>query len=134
MRQIWPNNCRYELSGEIDKAGHPLIREGNLGKAKPDFLVHLPGNNDNFAIIEVKPINANTKGIKKDLKTLTAFIKEANYQRAIYLFYGNGDIEKIIGKIRKLYESNESDIDLSLIEFWHHDNIGNNANKFDLNI
>jgi hypothetical protein len=31
----------YTLGGETDKAGRPLIREGN----NPDFLVHVPDKN-----------------------------------------------------------------------------------------
>lgn len=44
LRSIWPKDCEYELSGEVDKSGHPLIRGNNLDRIKPDFLVHVPGD------------------------------------------------------------------------------------------
>lgn len=57
MRLRWPKECPYSLCGEVDKAGHPLIRGHGLDHLKPDFLVHDPGDLDeNLVVIEVKPI------------------------------------------------------------------------------
>ena len=53
-RMHWPKNFPFSLSGELDKSGHPLIRD----KSKPDFLVHIPGQMTNLLIVEVKPKNA----------------------------------------------------------------------------
>jgi hypothetical protein len=132
LRSSWLFNDKYELCGEVDKAGHPLIRNNNLDNTKPDFLIHVPGSMDcNLAVIEVKPIKASKKGMKKDLKTLTAFCKSARYKKAIYLFYGDDTIETII-RIIKQCSQNEDDIELGLIEFWHHKKVGDSAYKFDL--
>ena len=99
LRCLWPTRTKYELSGEVDKEGHPLIRGNNLDRTKPDLLVHIPGDmGGNHTIIEVKPVTAKLAGIAKDLKTLTAFRRHANYQKAIYLFYGDGDIQRILTK------------------------------------
>jgi hypothetical protein len=95
MRLLWPIKTPYSLCGEVDKRGHPFYRGNELDQAKPDFLVHIPGELRNYAVIEVKPINARHRGIYKDLKTLTTFRRNAGYQRAIYLFYGIGPIRDI---------------------------------------
>ena len=79
LRSHWPDNTNYELSGEVDKSGHPLIRGNNLDNVKPDLLVHIPGDMEgNHTIIEVKPINAKRDGLSKDLSTLTAFRRYAS--------------------------------------------------------
>jgi hypothetical protein len=120
MRCNWPNGSSFTLSGEVDKSGHPLIRGNGLDRAKPDFLVHVPGDmGGNHAVIEVKPINAQRGGLKKDLITLTAFRRYASYERALYLFYGGGAIKNIIAQLQDLADKDRGkSIDLSLIEFW----------------
>jgi hypothetical protein len=46
----------FSLGGEVDKGGHPHFKNGPYAKAKPDFLVHVPGTMEaNLACIEVKP-------------------------------------------------------------------------------
>jgi hypothetical protein len=114
------------LCGEIDKAGHPLIRTGDLDKTKPDFLVHIPGQMEsNELVMEVKPINATKRGIKKDLLTLSAYRRKAQYQRAILLVYGGDEVD--IKKFKKVakFLATQNSIDLSLIELWHHQISGN---------
>ena len=126
LRLRWPVDVGYELSGEVDKSGHPLIRGNNLDRTKPDLLIHTPGNMDgNHAIIEVKPISASRSGIAKDLSTLTAFRRFAGYQRAIYLIYGSGNIDTVITISNELQiDDSEERLDLTLIEFWWHRRVG----------
>lgn len=90
LRKDWPDGSPFELNGEVDKAGHRLLRQWQADRCKPDFLVHTPGNMDgNFAVIEVKPCHASAKAIRKDLATLALFsTEEIGYERAIYLLYG----------------------------------------------
>ncbi len=87
-RMRWPVDSRYDLSGELDKSGHPLVRRPK----KPDFLVHVPGRMDNLAVIEVKAANTDMAALLKDVKTLTFFRKslglENNYAHAYLLIYG----------------------------------------------
>ena len=80
---------RYALSGEIDKQGHPIIRP-----CAPDFVFHAPGDmNSNLVVVEVKPVNAELHGIRKDLQTLTYFVSdEARYQLGILLVYGDSEM------------------------------------------
>lgn len=61
MRMIWPNT-NWKICGEVDKSGHPILRDSN---ESPDFLVHVPGEPANFAIIEVKPANFRKKNSLK---------------------------------------------------------------------
>lgn len=131
LRVNWPKETEYELSGEVDKAGHPLIRGNDLDNTKPDLLVHIPGDmSGNHTIIEVKPITASRDGIKKDLFTLTAFHRNAGYRKAIYLLYGSGSIGAILETILELGFSDEgSRIDLTCIEVWWHSSVGNGAER-----
>lgn len=125
LRTIWPPATSYSLSGEVDKAGHPIIRGKELGGTKPDLLVHTPGNMDrNYLVMEVKPINSQKAGIKKDLRTLTAYRRHAKYQRAILLIYGSDGVRQLGNFIRAVKSFKALDvenlIDLALIEIWHH--------------
>ncbi len=132
MRKEWDEHERYQLCGELDKSGHPLIRNNILDKSKPDFLVHEPGNMDgNLLVIEVKPVNARKNGLKKDLETLTNYHTLANYSRAILLIYGDDDIAKLkrnIMEISKKYD----EISLELIEIYWHKEVGREIIKIEI--
>jgi hypothetical protein len=119
MRMRWPNNTKYCLNGEIDKAAHPILRKLGADHIKPDFLIHKPGHmGSNHAIIEVKTKNAPPDGIKKDLESLAIFINRVQYQRAIYLIYGYDiDPQKMFEKIQSIAEQIS---DLPNIEIWFH--------------
>jgi hypothetical protein len=91
LRVVLPTGFPYSLSGELDKSGHPLIRDPPLNRRKPDLLLHSPGNMDsNLVAIEIKAVNAGKKGLAKDLSTLVACLTDADYEYAILLFYGHG--------------------------------------------
>ncbi|WP_147414288.1 hypothetical protein [Sphingomonas gilva] len=92
MRMRWPAQTPFYLNGEVDKARHPKMIELRDRFPKPDLLVHRPGYMaGNFAVIEVKCEHAGKAGIAKDLETLSFFVNEFGYQRAIYLIYGDAD-------------------------------------------
>lgn len=121
LRKRWPDDSQYSLGGEIDKSGHPLIRGGALNRAKPDFLVHKPGDiSGNFAVIEVKPANASIAGVRKDLRTLTAFRKAAGYERGLLLVYGSLHPEALLDRLLALAGEQPGAIELPLLEVWHH--------------
>jgi hypothetical protein len=121
MRSLWPDDCPYCVNGEVDKAGHQILREKGVGRAIADLLVHQPGSmRGNHAIIEVKNPLANSAGIKKDLEKLDLFVRRAGYQRAIYLAYGENDdrlAEDIIRSAKQVPE-------LVSIELWVHQRVG----------
>jgi hypothetical protein len=90
-RCSWPKDFPFSLSGEIDKTGHPLIRNG----PKPDFLVHVLGEMTNLLIVEVKAANVPVRRICDDLQKLTHFRRDlvvpgqhGNYQAAYLWLYG----------------------------------------------
>jgi hypothetical protein len=67
MRNYWPRGCPCYLNGEIDKAAHPKLAELGADHAKPDLLVHQPGDmRGNHAIIEVKSPRATIAEIRKE--------------------------------------------------------------------
>lgn len=105
----------YKLHGEVDKAGHPIIRAAK----KPDFIVHKPGNMSNLVVIEVKPVTVKDRidELSEDFETLKWFIDNANYYRAIMLIYGNvnGDLPRNIKQ--KIEDIN----DRQIIIIWHYE-------------
>jgi hypothetical protein len=135
MRSAWPPDSQYTLSGEVDKSGHPLIRGNGLDNAKPDFLVHIPGDmGGNYAVMEVKPINVSRKGLLKDLTTLTAFLNFAGYERAIFLIYGDSSFVHIQEQILLFVnEDARKEINVLDIELWWHSKPGNPATQLGLN-
>jgi hypothetical protein len=55
LRSLW-NGFPFSLGGEVDKMKHPFFENGPCATAKPDLLVHRPGDmNRNLACVEVKP-------------------------------------------------------------------------------
>ena len=113
LRCILGDNFPYKLNGEVDKAGHPIIRKAK----KPDFILHKPSDmKHNLVIIEVKPVTVKDRleEFREDLKTLKWFLNEANYYRAIMLIYGNNGFlpEEIRQEIRNID-------DLRIIVLWH---------------
>lgn len=124
MRCIWPET-NWQICGEIDKSGHPILRDA---RESPDFLVHVPGEDANYAIIEVKPANFIKKGLIKDFETITRFMinNGAGYERGICFIYGNTPklIEKISNAVQVFVDKGG---DASNIEIWHHPEVGGNA-------
>lgn len=118
-RKLWPLDCAYSLSGEIDKAGHPLVRGGD----KPDFLVHIPGEMNNLLIVEVKSAVGPKHKIADDLMKLCRFRRAPiSYEHAIFLIYGieigewPNICEEIISTNRDF-----SEFDPDLIHFYVHE-------------
>jgi hypothetical protein len=102
LRCIW-DDFPFSLGGEVDKVGHPHFRNGPYARAKPDLLVHVPGEMArNLASIEVKSVTARVEELTDDLKKLTWFCHHAKYFRGILLIYGDGgDIERVHDRLRR---------------------------------
>lgn len=117
LRCLWPQSSRYCLNGELDKAAHPILRDLGADYAKPDLLVHRPGDmRGNNTIIEVKSCNAKNDGICKDIDTLSLFLERVGYKRAIYLVFGY-EAANTAQKIRTI--ANQLRVS-SPIELWLH--------------
>ena len=115
MRLCWPKvGCEFVLNGEVDKKGHRILGPRGVGGI-PDFVVHKLGDmNGNHAIIEVKPPFAQYRHTAIDLQKLTRFVKDAGYERAIYLIYGI-EAEQMIEPILEIAKSIRG---LAPIELW----------------
>jgi hypothetical protein len=91
-----PEAFPYLLHGEIDKSGHDWIAELFGGSCpNPDFVVHVPGNSKNLAVIEVKTTGNKKSEIQKDIRKLNKFITKVNYYRGILLLFGPNKIQDI---------------------------------------
>ena len=85
-----PADFPYLLNGEVDKNGQPMFRE-NIGRFKPDFIVHIPGRmTENLVVMEVKAVTAEAGEFREDLDHLRLFLQRAGYYAAISLIYGDG--------------------------------------------
>lgn len=130
MRLLWPPGCRFLLNGEVDKSAHPKLGALGAAYAKPDFLVHNPGRMEgNHAIIEVKSAQADREGIRKDLRTLSVFVRRVGYQRAIYLIYGEAGIDRVINKVLTAVDDVSDPVPIDL---WVHPEAGTSAIAFSL--
>lgn len=124
IRRLWPDRCAWSINGEVDKGGH-LRFEGEKAP-KPDFLVHVPGQHNNYAAVEVKAARIRRKGLIKDIGTLRRFLGKG-YHRAIFLIYGL-DAELARYCIRKYADPGQ----LAGIEVWVHPDQGESAHRLDL--
>jgi hypothetical protein len=122
MRLCWPHGCEYSLNGEVDKRAHPILRDLGADLGTPDLLVHKPGHmSGNHDIIEVKSARADAVGTQKDLNTLSLFVRDVGYKRAIYLVYGDEIRNALIQRIRRRAANTEA---LAPIELWVHRKVG----------
>lgn len=110
IRKNLPDGYPYLLSGEVNKAGHPLIA-GECGGIIPDFLVHNAGHmgaNDNLVIVEVKTISGaimsrEREGFLKDINTINCMTTIPNgYFKGILLVYGS-DYDERKREIQEIY-------------------------------
>jgi len=86
MRQIQDDFCKsLIINGELDKRSY-----SGFNNKVPDFLFHVPGNNDNNeAIFEVKNTLENKDEIINDFKKIDKFINEHGYKIGIFLLYNH---------------------------------------------
>jgi hypothetical protein len=114
LRCMLDDRFPYKLCGEVDKRGHPIIRNAK----KPNFIIHQPGNMaHNLVVIEVKPITVKDRlnELREDLRTLERFLNESEYYRAMMLIYGN--INGVLPKNIKQEIKNINDP--RIIVVWH---------------
>lgn len=128
LRCRWPiflheTGINYSLNGEVDKGGNPTV-SGIIDKAKPDLLIHVPGNHtNNLVVIEVKRIDADPNEIETDLVKLTNFRRSVEkfqaYAAAYLLIFGN-ERDRINLFRKKAFSFEKGKVDLSLIKLFHH--------------
>lgn len=84
-----PNEGEASFFGEYDKSGSKSYDNTMLKGVKPDFSIHIPGDNDNNSIaMEVKSSSASNTAIKIDIKKLVRLVDEQGFRFGIYLIYG----------------------------------------------
>ena len=122
MRQLWPPDFPFKVTGEIDKTGHPWIYGNDLDQSKPDFTIHVPGRmGHNLLVVEVKAKGPSDIQIVADLRKLTAFRNRADYPGAIYLVYGMDEMMAADFAIRCASLAQEYErIDLTLVQLASH--------------
>ena len=127
MRVRWPDDTPFWLNGELDKAAHPIIRRLGADGAKPDFLIHTPGDmNGNHAIMEVKPVGTRGQPILDDLEKLCMFVDAVGYRRAIYLFYGYDADERLVHHVADMFNRLDNP---QAVEVWIHAGPGEPAKR-----
>jgi hypothetical protein len=117
----------YTLSGEIDKAGYPLLPRGEPAR-KPDLVVHRPGTHENLLVIEVKPSIARVEEFEAALTSLVWFTSAPLlYERALLLVFG-GERGALVRTLRRLtrYEQELRD---EVVLVFHHAEAGAAAEK-----
>ena len=105
IRCFW-DGFPFSLGGEVDKAGHPHFQNGPYARAKPDLLVHVPGQMaQNLAAVEVKPTTTGDEDLRTDLHKLNWFCQHARYFRGVLLVYGNaGSVESLRARLRQVVD------------------------------
>jgi UDP-2,4-diacetamido-2,4,6-trideoxy-beta-L-altropyranose hydrolase len=94
-------NSDFILFGEEDK-------RGNDDKTKkydkiPDFIFHVPGEERNYIIIEVKSVLTREVDLEKDYDKIKTFLKKRKYKYGILLIFGYEiDNKNIINSIEKI--------------------------------
>ncbi|MBP1015885.1 hypothetical protein J8628_03050 [Serratia fonticola] len=128
LRLRWPENEPMILSGEIDKRAHQHLNSLMGSAPIPDFLIHIPDTMTNDTVIEVKSAAFGRSGVEKDFYNLSRFTLDARYQRAIFLLFGpNIDSEHLDQVINTYGFLLESGATLGNIEFWIHEDCGEQA-------
>lgn len=119
MRKAWPDDPgdpTLILHGDYDKSGSQLFSGSTVKGAKPDFLVHIPANEEsNLVAIEVKSSNVRRKDIKKDLDKLSVFVNELKYKFGLFLIYGDK------AKIKAELASSMLPSSQKHLEIWFHE-------------
>jgi hypothetical protein len=136
LRCLW-GDFPFSLGGEIDKTRHPHFKNGPYARAKPDLLVHAPGNmSRNLACVEVKPFARPPTEFGCDLKKLTCFCCKAQYHRGIFFVYGGDEVEsETVEQLREKVHNavgGEEEIDLSRIHLFSHSGVGRPARRIEL--
>lgn len=113
-----------KLMGELDKERHPIIKP-LIGAKEPDFVVHIPGDMENVAIMEVKAITRDDKNRVKeerillDTDKLVDFLRiQIKYYMAIQLLYGSANRDELLSVKRGVVERAGAAAGKILL-YWH---------------
>jgi hypothetical protein len=120
--------CRWDgfpfsLGGEVDKVGHPHFQNGPYARAKPDLLVHVPGQmSHNLATVEVKPATVRDEDLRSDLRKLSWFCRHAQYFRGVVLVYGDaGDTDSLRARLQQV---TDDQVEAAVLTCLYHRTVG----------
>lgn len=112
----------YTLTGELEKAAHPDLRQATVRRLAPDLLLHVPGDRrENFVAIEIKGGVPKRAAFLKDLASLSLLRDRFGYERLIYLVYGitSLQVSSLIKRLRAVTMlPNGERANLRGIELW----------------
>lgn len=111
----------YTLTGELEKAAHPDLRDAEVKRLAPDLLVHVPGDRrGNYIAIEIKGGMPRAYGFQKDLASLCLLRDRFRYERLIYLVYDvtHRQVEKLAARMRNVKTLRGRSAHLDRIELW----------------
>lgn len=127
LRCLW-GDFPLSLGGEVDKRGHPFFDGGPYALAKPDFLVHTPGDmEENLAAVEVKPATANLAELRSDLRKVSWFCQNVRYFRGVLLVYGDAGDEAALAATIRLAGRGVPGVDLAVVACLYHRFVGQPA-------
>ena len=130
LRLAW-DDFPFNLGGEVDKSGHPHFEDGPYAQAKPDLLVHTPGNMEgNLAVVEIKPVNVGGGGIRDDLQKLTWFCENARYFAGIFIVFGHRGAEDML--VQRVRRANEHGVDFGRLRCLYHRRAGTRAEELNM--
>ena len=123
FRKLWDSGCIIGLfsediviQAEVDKRYQGIP---NLNKI-PDFLLHKPNTDKNFAVIEFKLAfyeNTFNSDIKEDFKKLATFKQKLDYDYLIEVVIGQGTQLKTAKKRIENNLNNSDGEEIIIIEF-----------------
>ena len=93
---------RFVLTGELDKRYIKISRT-------PDFIFHVPGKDENFAVMEFRNARYGRRNIESALKKLEDFKKEPKlkYKIAILVIFGN---KRQLKRIRSILDGRTDEV------------------------
>ena len=101
LRVRWPESCDWKLNDEVDKQVDIYFRDGRA--PKPGLLIHIPGTDRNYVVMEVKVFRVDIGDIRKDLTTLSIFVNRFGYEMAGFrVEHGSDDLHFKVEKTAQL--------------------------------
>lgn len=89
------------LHGELDKRFQHHYP--SCARKMPDFILHVPGKPENYAVIELKLASRSFKDILKDIEKLKCFREKLGYITPVLILFGKKkDLEDRLNKIREI--------------------------------
>jgi len=113
------NHYKFLKQSTLKIEGERVKNDKNIPeklKKIPDFIVHKPGSNNNYLVMEFKKASSPKRGMENDLIKLKSFMDSSlklNYKYGIFFIFGK---EKSSSKQKSTDSSKGKNIDLTRLE------------------